>query len=230
MEKTGISLIIPCLNEEGGLKKILSQIPSNINEVIIVDGKSKDKSVSVAKKYKAKVIVEEKRGYGLALRTGFDAAKNDIIATLDADGTYPLTAIPDLYNYFIKNNLDFLVACRFPLRNKKALTVRNFFGNLFLASLTSYIFHYQITDIYSGMWLMSKKTWRQIRSIIKDDKWFFSAEIKIEAFMNRNIKFNEYWIKLDERIGRTKAGNLWIHGVRILLQTIYKKFTITLRK
>lgn len=225
-----ISLIIPCLNEEGGLKKILSQVPEVIDEVIVVDGKSTDKSVAVAKKYQAKVIIKERRGYGLALHTGFNAAKNDIIATLDADGTYPISALTTMYQYFKNNHLDFLVACRFPLRNKKALAIKNFFGNLFLASLTSYIFHYQITDIYSGMWLMSKKTWEQIRSTIKDNKWFFSAEIKIDAFMNKNIKFGEYWVELDERIGKTKAGNLWIHGVRILLQTIYKKVAITLRK
>lgn len=227
MNQKKISLVIPCLNEEGGLKKILLHIPKIVDEVIVVDGNSKDNSVLVAKKYKAKVIIEKRRGYGLALRRGFNAAKNDTIIALDADGTYPFNAIPQMFNYYLNNKLDFLVACRFPLINKRALPLRNFFGNLFLTSITSYIFNFQITDIYSGMWIMSKKTWKQIGPKIRDNKWFFSAEIKIKAFTNKSIKFNEYWIELQERIGYTKAGNLWIHGIRILLHTIFEKVTLS---
>ncbi|OGK21574.1 hypothetical protein A3C23_01685 [Candidatus Roizmanbacteria bacterium RIFCSPHIGHO2_02_FULL_37_13b] len=225
-----ISLILPCLNEEKGLNKILKRLPKCVNEVIIIDGNSADKSVQIARKYKAKVIIEKKRGYGLALRTGFEIASNSIIATLDADATYPMDEIEPMFNFLKKNNVDFLVACRFPLINRSSMAVKNFFGNLLFSALISLFFNMQVTDVCSGMWLMKKETWDKIKNKIYDQKWFFSNEIKIEALLTKNTKYEEYWIELKERMGETKAGNPWISGLRILGHIIIKRLTTYWRK
>lgn len=219
-----ISLIIPCLNEETGLSQLLPLIPKFIDEVIIIDGDSKDNSVNIAKKYKAEVIIEKKKGYGLALRRGFYYAKNELLVTLDGDGTYPIYEIANMRKYFNANKLDLLVACRFPLKNKDAMKVKNFFGNLLISAFTSLIYGHQKTDVCSGMWMMSKTTWKLLSNKVKDDSWFFSNEIKIEAMKNKNIKYEEYWIELKKRSGETKVGNVWIIGLKVLLQTIYKRF------
>lgn len=224
MTNKKISLIIPCLNEESGLKLTLPTIPKIVDEVIVVDGDSKDKSVEVAYKYGAKVIINPERGYGLALRTGFNAAKGDIIIAIDGDRTYPVEEIPKLYKYFIKNKIDLLIACRFPLKNRKSMEVKNFFGNLFFSSIVSLLFEYPITDVCSGMWVISQKTWRMLDPRIKSNQWFFSPELKIEAIKDKNIKYDEEWIELSERAGKTKAGNPWVLGLKILFSILRKRF------
>lgn len=225
MKNKKITLVIPCLNEMAGLGSVLKNIPGIVGEVIVVDGDSSDNSVNIAKKYGAKVIIQKKRGYGLALRTGFNATKNDIIVVLDSDGTYPVEVIPELYKYFIAEKVDFLVACRFPLKNRDSMRVRNFFGNLFISSITSLIFNFQATDICSGMWILTRKSWRTLNPRVKDNKWFFSNEIKIEAIRDKNIIYDERWIELRSRAGETKVGNVWIIGIKVLYLTIKKRFT-----
>ncbi|HYZ94896.1 MAG TPA: glycosyltransferase family 2 protein, partial [Nitrososphaeraceae archaeon] len=92
-----ISVIIPALNEELGIRNTISSIPlKEIRdtfgydvEILVIDGNSTDQTRDVARKAGAQVIVEKQRGYGRAYKTGFAAARGDIIVTLDADNTYP---------------------------------------------------------------------------------------------------------------------------------------------
>ncbi len=79
-----VSVVIPTLNEEKNIEKVLETLPSNIDEIIVVDGQSKDKTVEIAKRYGAKILYDDK-GKGSALRTGMDAATGDIVITMDAD-------------------------------------------------------------------------------------------------------------------------------------------------
>ncbi len=223
MNKEKITLVIPCLNEQEGLKRLLPIIPKSIDQILIVDGDSSDKTVEVAKKFGADVIVEPKRGYGLALRTGFNAAKNNILLTFDGDGTYPVDQLESMYKYFLENKRDFLVACRFPLRHRDSMTVKNFFGNLLISSFTSILFNYQVNDVCSGMWIMTKKTWKSLEPKIHDNKWFFSNEIKIEALHDKSICYDEYPITLGVRSGQTKVGNVWLIGLKVLFLTFLKK-------
>lgn len=84
-----VSVVIPTLNEERNLPFVLPKIPSWVDEVIIIDGRSTDQTVEVAKQLcpRAKIVLDETPGKGAALRAGFDAATSDIIIILDADGS-----------------------------------------------------------------------------------------------------------------------------------------------
>ena len=84
-----VSLIIPTLNEERNLPFVLPKIPSWVNEVIIVDGRSSDQTVDTARTLypTVRIVMEETPGKGAALRAGFDAATCDIIVAIDADGS-----------------------------------------------------------------------------------------------------------------------------------------------
>ncbi len=109
-----ISVIIPALNEADNLPHVLPRIPTWIDEVLLVDGHSKDDTVLVAKRLwpEIRVVMQEGRGKGAALRTGFAAAKGDIIVMLDADGSTDPAEIPVFVGALLAG-ADFVKGSRF---------------------------------------------------------------------------------------------------------------------
>jgi glycosyltransferase involved in cell wall biosynthesis len=84
-----ISVVMPALNEERNIPHVLSRIPNDIHQVVLVDGGSTDNTVEVALNVRPDVFVvkQTRRGKGNALACGFEAATGDVIVMLDADGS-----------------------------------------------------------------------------------------------------------------------------------------------
>jgi glycosyltransferase involved in cell wall biosynthesis len=78
-----ITIVIPCLNEEKGIVEVLSGMPSFVDEVLVVDNDSTDRTAELAGSLGARVIHEKIRGYGRAYKTGLFQAQGDIIVTLE---------------------------------------------------------------------------------------------------------------------------------------------------
>src|ERR1041384_2930112 len=128
-----ITVIIPCLNEELGVEKVLRAMPEFVDEVIVVDNASTDRTSAVAGSLGAKVIREDVRGYGRAYKRGFAVAASDLIITLDGDQSYPVDALSYLIEAFLHLEVDFLNASRLPVRDAHAMSFKNKFGNLVLS-------------------------------------------------------------------------------------------------
>ena len=209
-----ISLIIPCFNEETGIARVLAKAPPFIDEIIVVDNGSTDNTEHIARVAGADVIVEHRRGYGRAYRTGFKRARGDLIVTSDGDGTYPVEDVAEIIDYLLDTPLDFVSASRFPLRDKRSMSFRNFVGNVFITFLVVLLFHERITDALTGMWVFRRRCLNGITLI--SNNWDFSEEIKIEAIHNPHIRFGEYPLIYRERAGQTKMfpwtvalSNVW---------------------
>jgi glycosyltransferase involved in cell wall biosynthesis len=84
-----VSVVIPTLNESKNLPWLMPRIPSWVHEVIIVDGRSTDNTVAIARRLRSdvRILTQRRRGKGTALQTGFMAATGDIVVILDADGS-----------------------------------------------------------------------------------------------------------------------------------------------
>jgi glycosyltransferase involved in cell wall biosynthesis len=84
-----VSVLIPTLNEAKNLPWLLPRIPEWVHEVIIVDGRSTDNTVEIARQLRpdVKIVMEPRRGKGAAVRSGFIAATGDVVVMLDADGS-----------------------------------------------------------------------------------------------------------------------------------------------
>ena len=146
-----ITVIIPCLNEEQGIELVLRRMPEFVDQVIVVDNGSTDRTSDVAKSLGAMVIREDVRGYGRSYKTGFSRATGDIIITLDGDHSYPPDAISYLLEAFLHLEVDFLNASRFPVRDPKAMSLKHKLGNLILSLAMSMLYFRWVRDSQSGM-------------------------------------------------------------------------------
>jgi dolichol-phosphate hexosyltransferase len=216
-----ITVIIPCLNEEHGIEKILRSMPDFVDETIVVDNNSTDRTAEVAGSLGAKVIREEVRGYGRSYKRGFANATGDLIITLDGDHSYPVDALSYLIEAFLHLDVDFLNASRFPVRNVNAMSIKHKFGNLLLSLAMSMLYFRWVRDSQSGMWVLRRSILNGMQ--LESDGMAFSEEIKIEALKNSRVRFGEIYIQYSSRLGEIKL-NPWRDGFYNLFFLVKKRF------
>jgi hypothetical protein len=223
-----ISIVIPSLNEEKGIKKTIDTIPIETIkswgydiEIIVVDGDSSDNTVELAQDSGARVVMEKKRGYGQAYKTGFEAAKGDIIITMDADASYPSKTIPLLVQMLEKQNLDFITTNRFSRMSAGSMSLKNKIGNLVLSLTTMLLFRLPFRDSQSGMWALRRSAWEKVKGNVKSDSMAFSQELKIAMHLGR-LNCREVDIAYDIREGKPKL-NPWKDGINNLVHLLKKR-------
>lgn len=207
-----VSVILPTINEEEGIGPTLDAInkkkfkENNWElELIIVDGNSKDKTQEIAQRKGAKVIVEKRKGYGRAYKTGMPKATGDIIVTGDADATYPFDHIHEYIQMLIDEDLDFITTDRFAKLHHGSMSVKHYFGNTILNWTMRILFLMSVHDSQSGMWIFRKKTLDSVQPMEDfNDGMPFSEEIKIEMFTNKKVKAKEIPSQLRARAGEVK--------------------------
>jgi glycosyltransferase involved in cell wall biosynthesis len=217
-----ITVIIPCLNEEQGIRRVLEAMPDFVDEVIVVDNNSTDRTHEVATALGAKVIHERLRGYGRSYKRGFANATGDLIVTLDGDHSYPVDAISYLLEAFLHLNVDFLNASRFPVRDRNAMSFKHKIGNLILSIAMSMLYLRWVRDSQSGMWVFRRAILADMK--LESDGMAFSEEIKIEALKSSRITFGEISILYTSRLGEIKL-NPWRDGMQNLWFLVKKRFS-----
>ena len=217
-----ITVIIPCLNEEQGVEQVLRRMPEFVDEVIVVDNGSTDRTGEVARSFGARVIREDVRGYGRSYKAGFASASGDVIVTLDGDHSYPPDAISYLLEAFLHLEADFLNASRFPVRDRRAMSFKHKFGNLILSLAMSVLYFRWVRDSQSGMWVFRRTILKGMKLV--SDGMAFSEEIKIEALKNRHDRFAEISIQYSSRLGEMKL-NPWRDGFHNLWFLVKKRFS-----
>lgn len=215
-----LTVVIPCLNEEEGIGLVLRRIPDFVDDVLVVDNGSTDRTAEIAAGLGAQVIHESIPGYGRAYKTGLANARGDIIVTLDGDHSYPVDAISYLLEAFLHSGVRFVSASRFPIQNPESMSFKHKFGNVVLSLLLSVLYFRWVRDSQSGMWIF----YRDIlsRMSLKSDLMAFSEEIKIEAIRCPEIGFKEIPINFSNRKGEIKLQP-WRDGIRNILFLLRKR-------
>jgi len=216
-----ITVIIPCLDEEHGIARVLERMPAFVDQVIVVDNGSTDRTAEVAAGFGATVIREGVRGYGRAYKRGFEHATCDVIVTLDGDHSYPVDGVSYLLEAFIHLRADFLSASRFPVQDRRAMSWKHRLGNLILSLTTSILFLKWVRDSQSGMWVFARRILPLMK--LESDGMAFSEEIKIEALRHSAIRFREIIINYSTRLGEIKLQP-WRDGFRNLAFLFKKRF------
>jgi glycosyltransferase involved in cell wall biosynthesis len=218
-----ITIVIPCLNEEEGVGRVLKDMPSFVDEVIVVDNGSTDQTAVVASKLGALVVSELNRGYGRAYKAGFARATGDIIVTLDGDHSYPADAISYLLEAFIHCRVGFLSASRLPTLNPASMSLKHKIGNMVLSFLMSVLFFRWVSDSQSGMWIFRRDVLEHMN--LTSDGMAFSEEIKIEAIRHKEIGFREMFINYSQRVGEIKLRP-WRDGLSNVIFLFRKRLGI----
>jgi hypothetical protein len=227
-----VSIVIPAMNEERGIgktidavnKKYFTKMKWNL-ETIVIDGNSKDKTREIATSKGAQVILEARKGYGRAYKTGLAHATGDIIVTGDADATYPFNTIHEYIQLLINENLDFITTDRFAALKHGSMSLKHRFGNLTLAWTLRILYLINIRDSQSGMWIIKRDALSKIQPLESfNDGMPFSEEIKIEMFTNKHIKAKEIPSTLFAREGQVKLES-FKDGIKNLKFLFKKRVT-----
>lgn len=223
-----VSLVIPTLNEAKNLSWLLPRLPSWIFEVVIVDGCSTDGTVEVARQLApdVRIVIEKRRGKGLALMTGFQAARGDIIVMLDADGSMDPEEII-LFVVALMRGADFVKGTRFIQgAGTSDMTRIRMLGNWALTRAFRALYGGTFSDLcygYIGFW----KKWVPI---LHSDCIGFEVEtiLNIKALQNR-LKVVEVASFESDRIHGESNLRALPDGWRILKAILKERFASSSR-
>ena len=222
---TVLSIVIPAYNEENGIKEIatrvlaiepaLKEIGMQGLELLVVDDGSKDRTAEVASNIPGVKLIRHPRnkGYGAALKTGFSKATGELIAFLDADGTYPPEYFPKLCCAAM-NGADLVIGSRMA-GEKSQMPLTRRVGNFFFATLLSLLGRQKVTDSASGMRVFKREILAQIYPL--PDGLNLTPVMSTRA-LHEGITIGEIPIPYSERVGRSKLSV--IHDGRVFLQSM----------
>ena len=189
--KKKIVIQIPCLNEESTIGKVIKDLKKELSnpEIIVYDNSSTDNTVKEAKKYGAQVVLEKKKGKGNVVKRMFsDNLDANIYVMLDGDDTYDTSKIKESIETLSKEKYDMLVAKRIH-SDPSAYRRGHVIGNQIFSRFVNYIFGNDISDIFSGYRVFSK---RFIKTFPQNSSEFeVEAELTIHA-LEQGFKVGEF--------------------------------------
>lgn len=144
-----LSLIIPALNEAESIAPLLAEIPNHlVQQLIVVDNGSTDKTGKVASQAGAQVVTEARRGYGFACAAGVAAADGDLLAFMDGDGSFVPGELATLLRPFQKDQADLVLGSRMlGGMSTGAMPPHQIFGNKLVARLLRLFYGVHVTDL-----------------------------------------------------------------------------------
>jgi glycosyltransferase involved in cell wall biosynthesis len=213
---TTLSIVIPALNEENGIADIMRRVlavepklpPVGVSqlELIVVDDGSTDRTAEIVRATPGATLVQHpvNKGYGAALKTGFRAAHGELLAFLDADGTYPPEYFPQLCSTLLQPAAanDIVVGSRMAGAESKMPATRRI-GNMVFAGFISLVSRQRITDSASGMRVFRREALEKLYPL--PDGLNFTPIMSTRA-LHEDVRMVEVPIPYSERVGRSKLS------------------------
>jgi glycosyltransferase involved in cell wall biosynthesis len=144
-----VTLIIPALNEAECIGPLLGELPAGLaQQVVVVDNGSTDDTAGAARRAGAQVVREPRRGYGYACSAGVAAARGDVLAFMDGDGSFVPAELRTLLAPIVAGTADLALGTR--MRGGMApgaMPPHQRFGNRLVASLTHHLYGIELTDL-----------------------------------------------------------------------------------
>jgi len=205
-----IKVIIPAYNEEKSITKVINDIPTIVDEIIVVNNNSTDKTEQNAAEAGATILKEPRKGYGYACLKGMDYIANqkashfpDIIVFLDCDySDYPEQLI-QLIAPILNDKIDFVIGSRVKkYRETGAMTPQQIFGNWLATFLMTIFFGAKYTDLGPFRAIKYEKL---IQLKMEDKTYGWTVEMQLKA-IKQKLSYTEIPVKYRNRIGVSKVS------------------------
>lgn len=221
-----LSIIVPVYNEEKNIKKTIYKIDSILKksdlknyEIIVINDGSTDNTDQTLKQSKISFNLiehEQNRGYGASIKSGIQKSKYEVIAITDADGTYPIEKIPEMYENF--KDYDMVVGSRtgksvkIPFIRKPA--------KWFIGKLANYLAGFKIPDINSGLRLFKKEDALRFFKVLPNG-FSFTTTITL-AMLTNDMQIKYIPINYMKRKGKSKIRPIrdTLNFIQLIIRTV----------
>jgi glycosyltransferase involved in cell wall biosynthesis len=217
-----VSVVIPCLNEAGNIEECVRSALDALRqmqvsgEVVVADNDSEDDSARLAEQAGARVVVEQRRGYGSAYLAGFAASRGCYIVMADADLTYDFNEIPRFVDE-LEKGAEMVIGDRMNNIQPGAMPwLHRYIGNPILTGLLNVFFRTGISDAHCGMRALRRDVLPRLD--LRTTGMEFASEMVIRA-SKEHLQIAEFPIEYHPRGGESKLSSFrdgWRH-LRFLL-------------
>lgn len=206
-----VCVILPTLNEEDGVAKIINAVPNPlVNKVVVVDGHSSDRTIEIVKQCHKpacdiELMYQKGKGKGMAFQSflnSFDLNSQDVYVMLDADCTYDPKEIRKIITPIVNGEADVVIGNRFESGNvKKVMPFATFLGNKLLTFVSKILYFKDSKDVCTGYWAFSRDFIKKMRITAKN--FDLEANLFIEA-VKGGFRIKSVPITYDKRVGKNK--------------------------
>ncbi len=208
VDKGMVTVVLPTLNEENGVGKVIDELKGlGYHKILVVDGYSTDGTVEAAKSRGVDVVFQRGRGKAGAIRTAIDMVETPYMLVMDADGTYDPKYIGRMLNHI--SEYDEVIGFRVDRHN---IPLLHRLGNHMISLFFSLLMGYRLSDPCSGMYMLRTERAKSLELTSSG----FDVEAEIASQITSSGKIAEVPVGYRRRIGKRKLST-WRDGLRILL-------------
>ena len=219
-----VKVIIPTLNEEKTIGSVIERTLLYADKVLVIDGRSEDDTVEIARKMGARIMIQNGRGKGAALKEAFDQVEGEIVLMLDGDGSMRPEEIP-LFIKEIRSGADIVKGSRFIHGGgSEDLTLLRKSGNALFTILVNTIWKSNFTDLCYGYIAFKRDVTKKLSPTLRSKGFDIETEILIKAKKLGLIIVEVPSLELKRLYGKSNL-NTFRDGLKILSTILREVFT-----
>lgn len=220
MNPNDVCILIPTLNEEDAISEVIGEFKKmGFDEILVIDGHSRDRTRERADEAGAKVVVQREKGKGQALKEAFSLIEADYIVMIDGDGTYLPAEVRLLLDPIFEGKADHVMGNRFGNLQKGALTRLNSAGNRLINFFFRLIYNVPLNDILTGYRAFTREGVRRLDLTMPGFE--IETEMTVDS-VKKGLAIAEVPVTYRARTTGTKTKlNPIMDGARIVA-TIYR--------
>ncbi len=201
-----VTIVIPTLNEEEAIGEVVESFKKlGYNEILVIDGRSEDRTREIASAKGARVVIQSGKGKGQAVAEAFEIVDSDVVVLIDGDGSYLPEDVERLLEPIRRGIADHVIGNRFANYERGAFTRLNLLGNKLLNFFFRIAYGVDVHDILSGYRALTREVYKNVE--LRKSGFEVETELTVETIA-KGFKIIEVPITYRKREGKTKLNPL----------------------